>query len=189
MSRREEENFELCDVYDPIKCGNVNASGDTMHDRGLLRAAQSRYAPNLSVKGDPNYVLFVGSLDYATSEDTLRKAFEKYGKIYRLRLVRDIVTGLSKGYAFVEFKHRSDLHRAYRDAYKRLVIDDRQVLVDYEHERLLSGWRPRRLGGGFGGKIQSGQLRFGGRYRPFKKYTRRPSSREDGNSKRLKLSK
>lgn len=35
--------------------------------------------------------------------------------------------------------------------------------------RLLKGWKPRRLGGGFGGKKESGQLRFGGRDRPFKK--------------------
>lgn len=35
--------------------------------------------------------------------------------------------------------------------------------------RLLKGWKPRRLGGGFAGKKESGQLRFGGRDRPFKK--------------------
>lgn len=34
---------------------------------------------------------------------------------------------------------------------------------------MLKGWKPRRLGGGFGGKKESGQLRFGGRDRPFKK--------------------
>jgi len=30
------------------------------------------------------------------------------------------------------------------------------------------GWKPRRLGGGLGGKKESGQLRFGGRDRPFR---------------------
>ncbi|KAK9700748.1 hypothetical protein QE152_g31050 [Popillia japonica] len=40
---------------------------------------------------------------------------------------------------------------------------------DFECERLLKGWKPRRLGGGFGGNKESGQLRFGGRDRPFKK--------------------
>ncbi|RUS30496.1 hypothetical protein BC938DRAFT_479312, partial [Jimgerdemannia flammicorona] len=33
----------------------------------------------------------------------------------------------------------------------------------------MSGWVPRRLGGGFGGRKESGQLRFGARDRPFKK--------------------
>lgn len=48
-------------------------------------------------------------------------------------------------------------------------IDDSEIIVDYEHERMLKGWKPRRLGGGFGGRKESGQLRFGGRARPFKK--------------------
>lgn len=57
-----------------------------------------------------------------------------------------------------------------------------------ECERTLPGWKPRRLGllhsnalmysldgytgnlgGGFGGKKESGQLRFGGKDRPFRK--------------------
>lgn len=33
--------------------------------------------------------------------------------------------------------------------------------------RTMKGWKPRRLGGGFGGKRESGQLRFGGISRPF----------------------
>ncbi|CAF4064278.1 unnamed protein product [Rotaria sp. Silwood1] len=36
-------------------------------------------------------------------------------------------------------------------------------------QKKLFGWKPRRCGGGLGGKKQSGQLRFGGSQRPFKK--------------------
>jgi U11/U12 small nuclear ribonucleoprotein SNRNP35 len=32
----------------------------------------------------------------------------------------------------------------------------------------MQGWIPRRLGGGFSGKKESGQLRFGARDRPFR---------------------
>jgi len=42
-------------------------------------------------------------------------------------------------------------------------------LVELECERTLSGWVPRRLGGGFGGRKEAGQLRFGGHDRPFRK--------------------
>lgn len=35
--------------------------------------------------------------------------------------------------------------------------------------RTIKGWKPRRLGGGFGGQRQSGQLRFGCIARPFQK--------------------
>ena len=48
----------------------------------------------------------------------------------------------------------------------RKEIDGRKILVDIERERVQPGWVPRRLGGGLGGKKESGQLRFGGRDRP-----------------------
>lgn len=66
-----------------------------------------------------------------------------------------------------------------------MYIDNTQVFVDMECERTLPGWKPRRLGlfhsikvhttwilmlgGGLGGKKESGQLRFGGKDRPFRK--------------------
>ncbi|CAH2068091.1 unnamed protein product, partial [Iphiclides podalirius] len=48
-------------------------------------------------------------------------------------------------------------------------IDGTEVIVEREAERRLIGWRPRRLGGGFGGRKESGQLRFGCREKPFRK--------------------
>ena len=99
------------------------------------------------------------------------KHFSKYGTIVSLRLVRDIVTGLSKGYAFIEFKHRSTARQCYERAHN-LIIDGRKILIDYEMGRNLEGWKPRRLGGGFGGNKEAGQLRFGCRDRPWKRAIR-----------------
>lgn len=48
-----------------------------------------------------------------------------------------------------------------------ISIDDRMICVDYERSRIMPGFIPRRLGGGLCGKKESGQLRFGGRDRPF----------------------
>jgi len=50
-----------------------------------------------------------------------------------------------------------------------MTIDGRQILVDYERSRVMEGWIPRRMGGGFAGRKESGQLRFGARDRPFKR--------------------
>ena len=94
--------------------------------------------------------------------------FSKYGTIVSLRLVRDVLTQLSKGYAFIEYKHRRTAREVYERAHNK-VIDGSTVLVDYEFGRTLEGWKPRRLGGGFGGKKESGQLRFGCRDRPWKR--------------------
>lgn len=59
------------------------------------------------------------------------------------------------------------MRRAYQDAHHS-VVDDAEIIVDYNRQQLMPGWIPRRLGGGLGGKKESGQLRFGGRERPFR---------------------
>jgi hypothetical protein len=51
---------------------------------------------------------------------------------------------------------------------KGLRLAGREFIVDIERERVQPGWVPRRYGGGLGGRKESGQLRFGGRVRPFK---------------------
>lgn len=101
-------------------------------------------------------------------QETIRRKFQRYGKIVNIRLVRDAVTGISKQYAFVEYDSSSAAKDAIHDMDQR-VIDNREIIVDQEHERKLEGWKPRRLGGGFGGKKESGQLRFGCRARPFQR--------------------
>ncbi len=156
--------------YDPLRSGNIDGISDTNpHDHGIIRALNStHYKPNLSVKSNPYRTLFIGRINYETDEIDLKKIFERFGTLVSFRLVRDIVTGFSKGYAFAEYKHRRDAKYAHEKCFK-LSVDDRVLLVEFEHERDLKGWVPRRLGGGLGGYKISGQLRFGGRYKPFKK--------------------
>lgn len=83
-------------------------------------------------------------------------------------LVKDIVTGKSKRYAFVEYESSTSVEKALREMHKE-YIDGSEVIVEREAERSLVGWVPRRLGGGFGGRKEAGQLRFGCSDRPFQK--------------------
>lgn len=158
----------IAKVYDPLKAGSIDGTDVEPHDRAVWRAMCARYKPNKGVVGDPLLTLFVARLNPLTTEEKLHQVFSKFGDIRRLRLVRDIVTGFSKGYAFVEYKEERSVVRARRDGNK-LVVDQHEVFVDMEQERTLKGWVPRRLGGGLGGKKESGQLRFGGKDRPFRK--------------------
>ncbi|KAM6985629.1 MKI67 FHA domain-interacting nucleolar phosphoprotein [Aplochiton taeniatus] len=48
-------------------------------------------------------VIYVGHLPNGLFEPQLKKYFEQFGKVQRLRLARSKKTGGSKGYAFVEF--------------------------------------------------------------------------------------
>ncbi|WOL03658.1 hypothetical protein Cni_G12378 [Canna indica] len=161
------------DAYHPIQAGSIDGTDTLPHDNGVYRAvlcsAAGLYDPlgDPKVTGDPYCTVFVGRLSRLTDEETLRKAMSKYGRVKSLRLVRHIVTGGSCGYAFVEFETEREMRRAYEDAHHSL-IDDSEVIVDYYRQHLMPGWIPRRLGGGLGGKKESGQLRFGGRERPFR---------------------
>lgn len=155
-------------IYTPLEAGSCDRSHTAPHDRAVLRATKSNYRPNKGIRGDPQKTLFIGRLNMDTTEEKLRSSFEEYGTIKNLRLVRDIVSGYSRGYAFVEFKHQQSAKTAHRLAHKTM-IDNCEILVEFEKERVLPGWIPRRFGGGFGGKKEAGQLRFGGRDRPFRK--------------------
>ncbi|XP_071690251.1 U11/U12 small nuclear ribonucleoprotein 35 kDa protein [Rutidosis leptorrhynchoides] len=161
-------------TYHPIQAGSIDGTDILPHDNAVYRALLCSSAGLYDPLGDPNVIgedpyctIFVGHLSRLTTEDTLHKAMSKYGTVKNLRLVRHIVTGASQGYAFVEYQSERDMQRAYEKAHHS-VIDDSQIIVDYNRQQLMPGWIPRRLGGGLGGKKESGQLRFGGRERPFR---------------------
>jgi U1 small nuclear ribonucleoprotein len=103
-----------------------------------------------NVHGDPKKTIFVGRLNYKTDETKLEENFGIYGTIKHLKIVRNIHTNKSKGYAFIEFAETRQAEIAYKRAdYKR--IDDTNILVDMEQARIDKYWLPKRLGGGKGG--------------------------------------
>jgi len=104
-----------------------------------------------NVEGDPFKTLFVARLSYKVTEWKLRREFEEFGPVSRIRIVTDKISGTSRGYAFIEFEFTEDMKRAYRMGMNR-NIEGRRVIVDVERGRTVSNWSPRRLGGGLGGE-------------------------------------
>ncbi|CAK9205771.1 unnamed protein product [Sphagnum troendelagicum] len=172
MSARANGVF-YASSYHPIQAGSIDGTDITPHDNAVYRALLASSAGlydatgDPKAEGDPYCTLFVGCLSENTDERSLAEVMSKYGRVKRLRLVRHIVTGASRGYAFVEYETEKEMLHAYETAYHAMV-DGHQILVDYNRQQLMPGWIPRRLGGGLGGKKESGQLRFGGRERPFR---------------------
>ncbi|XVF59606.1 hypothetical protein PTKIN_Ptkin07bG0289400 [Pterospermum kingtungense] len=122
-------------------------------EKGVEKAAEElkNYDPNNdpNISGDPYKTLFVARLNYETSESRIKREFESYGPIKRVRLIADKSTNKPRGYAFIEYTHTRDMKAAYKQADGR-KIDGRRVLVDVERGRTVPNWRPRRLGGGLG---------------------------------------
>jgi cold-inducible RNA-binding protein len=56
--------------------------------------------------------IFVGNLDFAATDSSVRAMFERYGTVDRVNLVTDRDTGRSRGFAFVEMNNTEEGDRA-----------------------------------------------------------------------------
>ncbi|KAI8093274.1 RNA binding motif protein 39b [Halteromyces radiatus] len=56
--------------------------------------------------------LYVGSVNYTLTDHDLRQVFEPYGPIDFVDLHKDNLTGRSKGFAFIQFRHVKDAKEA-----------------------------------------------------------------------------
>ena len=92
--------------------------------------------------------IFVGNLDYQTTQDQLQAAFAQYGSVDRVNIVTDRDTGQPRGFAFVEMADS----REAKTAIERLngfEINGRAMNVNEARPRTEGGGGNRR-GGGFG---------------------------------------
>jgi cold-inducible RNA-binding protein len=91
--------------------------------------------------------LFVGGLNFATSNERLRELFAECGQVDSATVVTDRDTGRSRGFGFVEMSTNEEAEQAI-SKFNGQEIDGRRLQV----EKAKEGGGPRRSGGGgFGG--------------------------------------
>jgi RNA recognition motif-containing protein len=56
--------------------------------------------------------IYVGNLDFRTTEEELQKAFGVYGQVDRVNIVTDKNTGQKRGFAFVEMANDAEGEKA-----------------------------------------------------------------------------
>lgn len=88
--------------------------------------------------------LFIGSLAYATTDDTLKSHFEQIGTVSSARVITDRDSGRSKGFGFVEFADESNNQKAV-DQFDGKELDGRTISVGLARPKED---RPRRDFGG-----------------------------------------
>ncbi len=106
--------------------------------------------------------IFVGNLDFNTSEDDLRQLFAAYGQVDRVSIMTDRDTGRSRGFGFVEMTNAEEGEKAIA-AINGTQVGGRAVNVNEARpkvERAGGGGRDR--GGDRGGRGGGGGGR--GRY-------------------------
>jgi len=103
--------------------------------------------------------LFVGGLNFATSNERLRELFAEAGQVDSATVVTDRDTGRSRGFGFVEMASAEDAEQAI-SKFNGQEIDGRRLQVEKAKEGGSGGGGARR-GGGFGGG-GGGRGGFGG---------------------------
>ena len=56
--------------------------------------------------------IYVGSLSYNVTEEDLKQAFEVFGEVESVKIIRDMYSGRSKGFGFVEMPGHSEAQSA-----------------------------------------------------------------------------
>ncbi|HEV8048933.1 MAG TPA: RNA-binding protein [Terriglobales bacterium] len=92
--------------------------------------------------------IFVGNLDFNTSEDELRRLFETHGQVDRVAIMTDRDTGRSRGFGFVEMTSAEDGEKAIA-AMNGSQIGGRTLNVNEA--------RPKVERGGGGGRDRGGR--------------------------------
>ncbi len=52
--------------------------------------------------------IYVGNLDHDVTEEELRQSFEAFGRVESTKIIKDMFSGLSRGFGFVEMASKED---------------------------------------------------------------------------------
>ena len=95
--------------------------------------------------------LYVGSLSYDTTEDTLKSTFEEAGTVQSAVIIIDKMSNRSKGFGFVEMSTDEEAKKAI-ELFDGKELDGRAIVVN---EARPMRERPAQ-GGGYGGGDRGG---------------------------------
>lgn len=84
--------------------------------------------------------LYVGNLPYSVTDDSLKATFSAHGQVASAIVIKDKMTGRSKGFGFVEITDDADAMKAI-DALNGQEFDGRKLTVN---EARPMEERPRR---------------------------------------------
>jgi len=86
--------------------------------------------------------IYVGNLSWQMTDEELRSLFEQHGAVGSAKIVKDKVSGRSKGFGFVEMENDTEAQAAITALYDSEVMG-RKIIVNES--------QPKQQGGGGGG--------------------------------------
>lgn len=92
--------------------------------------------------------IFVGNLDFAATDSSVRSLFERYGTVDNVHLVTDRDTGRARGFGFVEMSDPQQADQAIA-ALNGANFEGRALNVNEARPKLAGGSGRAPQGGGF----------------------------------------
>src|SRR5215831_12041352 len=96
--------------------------------------------------------IYVGNLSYEATEDDIRQAFEAHGEVSSVAIIKDKMTGRSRGFGFVEMPDKNQANAAIQ-ALNLQEVRGRAITVNEARPKAEGGardvggrCRERRLG-------------------------------------------
>ena len=78
--------------------------------------------------------IYVGNLSYSTTDESLSKLFSQYGEVASATVIRDKITGQSKGFGFVELAEQAHAEKAIA-ALNGKEFETRRIRVNFAQEK------------------------------------------------------
>ena len=112
--------------------------------------------------------IYVGNLSWQMTDEDLRTLFEQYGSVTSAKIVKDKVSGRSKGFGFVEMPDDTEAQNALSSLYESEVLG-RKIIVNEAQPKPQGGpggggggFKKRSFGGGGGNSGGGGGYKKGG---------------------------
>lgn len=96
--------------------------------------------------------IYVGNISHDVLEEDLRQAFEAFGQVSSVTIIKDKYSGQPRGFGFVEMPSREEAQAAIKNLNGKELMG-RKINVNEAHTRTdRKGPGGQRRGGGYGGR-------------------------------------
>jgi RNA recognition motif-containing protein len=95
--------------------------------------------------------IYVGNMSYEVNEEDLQEAFEAFGQVESVRIIKDKYSGQSKGFGFVEMPAEAEAQSAISDLNGK-ELKGRTLNVNQARPRTEGRGGRGGYGGGRGGQ-------------------------------------
>ena len=95
--------------------------------------------------------IYIGNLSYEVTEEDLKQAFETFGQVESVNIIKDKFSGRSKGFGFVEMPDKANAQSAINDLNGK-ELKGRTLNVNEARPRTESRGGRGGYGGGRGGR-------------------------------------